>query len=118
MGLSWALRSGSNQFRALFVSKLLSRRLLHSRYPPTAQTAAAAAMATSAANDQHPERWEEVLDHLSSMISGKRKADGQTWRDAHENMPVYLQVGVLVCVAALHRQTLHGVVVFDRWGTY
>lgn len=39
-----------------------------------------------------PDRWEEVLDQLSSMISGKRRADGATWRDAHENMPVYLQV--------------------------
>lgn len=45
----------------------------------------------SAANLE-PERWEEVLDHLSSMISGKRRADGATWRDAHENMPIYLQV--------------------------
>lgn len=43
-------------------------------------------------DSMQPDRWEEVLDHLSSMISGKRRADGATWRDAHENMPIYLQV--------------------------
>ena len=48
-----------------------------------------------------PERWEEVLDHLSSMISGKRRADGATWRDAHENMPIYLKVQQLQYLAAL-----------------
>jgi hypothetical protein len=47
---------------------------------------------SGAAASMEPERWEEVLDHLSSMISGKRRADGATWRDAHENMPLYLQV--------------------------
>jgi hypothetical protein len=47
------------------------------------------------AGSMQPDRWEEVLDHLSSMISGKRRADGATWRDAHENMPVYLQVCAL-----------------------
>lgn len=51
-------------------------------------------MSTSASIE--PDRWEEVLDHLSSMISGKRRADGATWRDAHENMPVYLQVAAVV----------------------
>lgn len=53
-------------------------------------TAVAREMSDSASIE--PERWEEVLDQLSSMISGKRRADGATWRDAHENMPVYLQV--------------------------
>lgn len=47
---------------------------------------------SSGSSGMQPERWEEVLDHLSSMISGKRRADGATWRDAHENMPIYLKV--------------------------
>jgi hypothetical protein len=36
--------------------------------------------------------WEQVLQYLSSLITFKTRADGKGWRDAHENMPVYLQV--------------------------
>jgi hypothetical protein len=39
------------------------------------------------------ESWDRVLDILSSLIKHKTRADGKNWRDAHENMPVYLKVG-------------------------
>lgn len=42
------------------------------------------------------ESWEQVLDILSSLIKNKTRADGKSWRDAHENMPVYLKVGLLL----------------------
>jgi len=36
--------------------------------------------------------WESVKDILSSLIKHKTRADGKSWRDAHENMPIYLRV--------------------------
>lgn len=36
--------------------------------------------------------WDSVLQYLSSLITFKTRADGKGWRDAHENMPIYLQV--------------------------
>lgn len=36
--------------------------------------------------------WNEVLQHLSSLITFKTRADGKNWRDAFENMPVYIEV--------------------------
>jgi hypothetical protein len=85
MGLAWASRVGGKHFRGM-----LARSGIAKRSNPTCLTAVA--KMSGAAASIEPERWEEVLDHLSSMISGKRRADGATWRDAHENMPVYLQV--------------------------
>jgi hypothetical protein len=38
--------------------------------------------------------WEDVLEELSSLITFKTRADGKGWRDAFENMPVYLQASV------------------------
>ncbi len=38
---------------------------------------------------------EDVLNILSSLIAHKNRADAKGWRDAFENMPVYLQVGGL-----------------------
>lgn len=35
--------------------------------------------------------WDDVLDKLSSLIAFKNRADGNNWRDAFENMAVYLQ---------------------------
>lgn len=59
-------------------------------------------MATSAHGNGSSQQggWDAMLDVLSSMISGKRKADGSSWRDAHENMPVYLQVSAAEKLAA------------------
>lgn len=72
---------------------------------PLSMTAAAVTTMSSGGKGSSIEpadqsRWEEVLDHLSSMISGKRRADGTTWKDAHENMPIYLQVKVVGLAAA------------------
>jgi hypothetical protein len=36
--------------------------------------------------------WEAVLNELSDLITFKTRADGKGWRDAFENMPVYLDV--------------------------
>lgn len=36
--------------------------------------------------------WEDVLNELSELITFKTRADGKGWRDAFENMPVYLEV--------------------------
>jgi hypothetical protein len=36
--------------------------------------------------------WDDVLSELSSLITFKTRADGKGWRDAFENMPVYLEV--------------------------
>lgn len=41
--------------------------------------------------DAQPEKWDEVLDILSSLITFKTRADGKGWQDAYENMPVYLE---------------------------
>jgi hypothetical protein len=38
------------------------------------------------------ESWENMLGILSSLITFKTRADGKGWRDAFENMPIYLQV--------------------------
>ena len=35
---------------------------------------------------------EKVLHVLTSLIAHKNRADAKGWRDAFENMPVYLQV--------------------------
>jgi hypothetical protein len=35
----------------------------------------------------------EVLQILSSLIAFKTRAEGKGWRDAFENMPVYMKVG-------------------------
>jgi hypothetical protein len=35
---------------------------------------------------------EEVLEVLSSLILFKNRADARGWRDAFENMPIYLEV--------------------------
>ncbi len=37
-------------------------------------------------------RWGELLDILSSLILFKNRADAGGWRDAFENMPIYLEV--------------------------
>lgn len=35
---------------------------------------------------------DEVLEILSSLIAFKNRADAKGWRDAFENMPVYMEV--------------------------
>jgi hypothetical protein len=35
---------------------------------------------------------DEVLEILSSLIAFKNRADAKGWRDAFENMPIYLEV--------------------------
>jgi hypothetical protein len=52
-----------------------------------------AASDSPAAAATSSESWDGVLDILSSLIKHKTRADGKNWRDAHENMPVYLKVG-------------------------
>jgi hypothetical protein len=52
-----------------------------------------AASDSPAAAATNSESWDRVLDILSSLIKHKTRADGKNWRDAHENMPVYLKVG-------------------------
>ena len=42
--------------------------------------------------DCNQESWENLLGILSSLITFKTRADGKGWRDAFENMPIYLQV--------------------------
>lgn len=37
-----------------------------------------------------PDKWDQVLDILSTLITFKTRADGKGWRDAFEHMPVYL----------------------------
>ncbi|KAF8056228.1 ttc30a [Scenedesmus sp. PABB004] len=55
----------------------------------------AAAAAVSSAAGPPPARrdddWDALLDILSGLIKHKTRADGKNWRDAHENMPVYLE---------------------------
>ena len=48
-------------------------------------------MSSQPANDEVDEA---VLHILSSLIAHKNRADARGWRDAFENMPVYLQVCV------------------------
>ena len=48
-------------------------------------------MSSQPANDAVDEA---VLHSLSSLIAHKNRADARGWRDAFENMPVYLQVCV------------------------
>jgi hypothetical protein len=55
-----------------------------------------AAGESPAAAASNGESWDRVLDILSSLIKHKTRADGKNWRDAHENMPVYLKVGSIV----------------------
>lgn len=38
---------------------------------------------------------EEVLEVLSSLILFKTRAESKGWRDAFENMPVYMEVSFL-----------------------
>lgn len=55
-----------------------------------------AASESPAAAASNGESWDRVKDILSSLIKHKTRADGKNWRDAHENMPVYLKVGSTV----------------------
>lgn len=50
-----------------------------------------AASESPAAAASNGESWDRVKDILSSLIKHKTRADGKNWRDAHENMPVYLK---------------------------
>jgi hypothetical protein len=43
-------------------------------------------------NEAAARTWEDVLNELSELITFKTRADGKGWRDAFENMPVYLEV--------------------------
>lgn len=58
----------------------------------TADRRGAASAAADGTDTEPPASWEALLDILSSLIKHKTRADGRTWRDAHENMPTYLQV--------------------------
>eukprot|EP00878_Enallax_costatus_P028765 GHUV01031106.1.p1 GENE.GHUV01031106.1~~GHUV01031106.1.p1 ORF type:complete len:146 (+),score=5.63 GHUV01031106.1:222-659(+) len=59
----------------------------HPRFRQSLLAACQASMSTSRAEDS----WDRVLDVLSSLIKNIKRADGKNWRDAHENMPVYLR---------------------------
>ena len=39
--------------------------------------------------------WDSVLSTLSETIQFKSRADAGNWRDAFENMQVYMQVGTV-----------------------
>lgn len=39
-------------------------------------------------------KWDAMLQILGSLIAFKNRADALGWRDAFENMPVYLEVRV------------------------
>jgi len=55
-----------------------------------------------------PRTYEMVLDHLSSLITFKTRADGKGWRDAFENMPIYLEVRRGGCIAWLRGGAVGG----------
>lgn len=42
------------------------------------------------------QKWDEMLKILGSLIAFKNRADALGWRDAFENMPVYLEVGCVL----------------------
>lgn len=45
---------------------------------------------------------DEVLEILTSLIAFKNRADAKGWRDAFENMPIYMEVGLLPCGSLHH----------------
>lgn len=65
----------------------------HSSRPPS--TSCSSLRPRPMATDASPapaRTWEDVLNELSDLITFKTRADGKGWRDAFENMPVYLDV--------------------------
>jgi hypothetical protein len=42
---------------------------------------------------------QEAMTALNSLISGKKRKDGKTWKDAFEYMQVYLEVNAVVQAA-------------------
>lgn len=87
MNTSWSIQAAIRATRIFFATRgiLLAQGLRNSSTSHTMTT-------ETTQGTVEAERWDQMLDHLSSMISQKRRADGATWKDAHENMPVYLQV--------------------------
>lgn len=53
------------------------------------------------ASNAEEERWHDVQVALGSLITGRARADGTNWENAHENMLVYLKVcfSLPVCAA-------------------
>jgi hypothetical protein len=71
------------------------------RAGPTSSQARAVALQAAPNRQQHgsapppppPRRtYDDMLQHLSGLITFKTRADGKGWRDAFENMPIYLEV--------------------------
>jgi hypothetical protein len=60
----------------------------------TNHSSCAAVVQPMSSQPQQDESWDHLLDILSGLITFKTRADGKGWRDAFENMPVYLQVGL------------------------
>lgn len=73
-----------------------------------------------------PERnYDTMLETLSDLIRFKNKADALTWRDAFENMDVYLQVHavcacvrVCVCVRACMFRHLPGLLAYKPYAHF
>lgn len=60
----------------------------------TNHSSCAAVVQPMSSQPQQDESWDHLLDILSGLITFKTRADGKGWRDAFENMPVYLEVGL------------------------
>ena len=67
------------------------------KYARSAAPARAVAMASPPHRQQSStaargRSYDDVLEMLSGLITFKTRADGKGWRDAFENMPIYLEV--------------------------
>ena len=47
---------------------------------------------TTTQRKEEKRTWDDVLRLLSGLITFKTRADGKGWRDAFENMPLYMEV--------------------------
>ena len=45
------------------------------------------------------QEFQEAMDALGTLISGKSRGDGKKWKDAFEYMQVYLEVSTVRCAA-------------------
>lgn len=47
------------------------------------------------ASPDSDEEFQDAMKALNSLISGRKRKDGKTWKDAFEYMQVYLEVRCL-----------------------
>lgn len=93
---------------SVLLQRLSRRYLLHTNFsgnknmaPHSAASADVQPAVRPASNHSLQERdnvvdeqkWDEMLQILGSLIAFKNRADALGWRDAFENMPIYLEVG-------------------------